>query len=316
MTDLHWTARRLSRWAGLLLAAWLAVGNVPGRAEDELKPATPDFPEELVNFAPYEHNPIFTARGPGHWDERIRERGWILRDTGLWRMWYTGYQPSGTMKLGYATSPDGIRWTRSGDGPIFDEVWTEDMMVVPHQGRLYMFAEGQGDRAQLLTSADGVQWTRQGTLDVRMANGEPIAPGPYGTPTAWYADGRWWLLYERRDEAVWLASSPDLKIWTNVDDQPVLRPGPDKYDQQLIAANQLLSYQGRFYLYYHGKGDTGGNWTTNVATSTDLRHWKKYEHNPLLPVQANKSSGIVVLDGNQLRLYTMHNQVQLHFPRR
>jgi hypothetical protein len=68
-------------------------------------------------------------------------------------------------------------------------------------------------------------------------------------------------------------------------------------------------------VYYHGLGDTNGNWTTNIATSTDLRNWTKYERNPLLPVEANKSSGFVVLDGNKLRVYTMHNQVHLHFPR-
>jgi predicted GH43/DUF377 family glycosyl hydrolase len=230
-------------------------------------------------------------------------------------MWYTGYQADGPMKLGYATSPDGITWTRYGDRPIYDEHWVEDMMVVPHGGKYYMFSEGLQDRAQLMTSADGIRWTREWTLDVRRQNGDPISEGPYGTPTAWYADNRWWLLYERRDDAVWLASSTDLKKWTNLQDEPVLRPGPGKYDNQKVAVNQLLSFHGRYYVYYHGRGETDGNWTTNLATSTDLRNWKKYEHNPLLPVRANKSSGFVILDGNKLRLYTMHNEVHLHFPR-
>jgi sucrose-6-phosphate hydrolase SacC (GH32 family) len=179
-----------------------------------------------------------------------------------------------------------------------------------------MFAEGEKDRAQLLTSSDGIHWTWVGFLDVRRTDGTPLSEGPYGTPTAWFADERWWLMYERGDKAVWLASSPDLKTWTNVQDDPILSPGPEKYDNKMIAANQILVYHGQYYIYYHGLGDTNGNWTTNIATSTDLRHWKKYEQNPLFPVEANKSSGIVVLDGNKLRLYTMHNQVQLHFPRK
>lgn len=306
----HLAVHRLAL-ALLITLVWSQCSRADNRPSDE----DGEFPSVLVRFMPYEGNPVFTGRGAGHWDERIRERGWILREPSQWRMWYTGYQPNGQMKLGYATSPDGITWTRHGDRPIYEEHWVEDVMVVPHEERYYMFAEGLHDRAQLLTSTDGIRWTRHGSLDVRQAGGQPISEGPYGTPTAWFADGRWWLLYERRDDAVWLASSADLKVWTNVQDEPVLQPGPGAYDSRQIAVNQLLSFDGRYYVYYHGLGETPGKWTTNIATSTDLRHWKKYEHNPLFPVDANKSSGIVVLDGNKLRLYTMHNEVHVHFPR-
>jgi hypothetical protein len=54
-------------------------------------------------------------------------------------------------------------------------------------------------------------------------------------------------------------------------------------------------------------------WNTNVARSTDLMHWKKYPHNPI--VEDNKSSGIVVPYGSKFRLYTMHDQVDVYFPR-
>jgi len=37
-----------------------------------------------------------------------------------------------------------------------------------------------------------------------------------------------------------------------------------------------------------------------------LIHWEKYAGNPLLPTVDNKSSGIVVPDGDKFRLYTMH----------
>ena len=44
--------------------------------------------------------------------------------------------------------------------------------------------------------------------------------------------------------------------------------------------------------------------------------WEKYSGNPLQPVAENKSSGIVVHDGEQWRLYTMHPAVYLHVPPR
>lgn len=287
------------------------------RAEDASRNHPGDaFPPELVDFVPHERNPVFISRGTGHWDARIRERGWILREGGLYRMWYTGYQPRGVMKLGYATSPDGLQWTRYESNPIYDDHWIEDMMVVKHGDTYYMFAEGLRDRAQLLSSPDGIRWTRHGKLDIRQPDGRPIPDVAFGTPTAWFSEGTWYLLYERNgDEAIWLATSPDLKIWTNVQDDPVMRPGPGYYDKKYVAVNQMIEYQGRYYIYYHGLGETNGNWTTSIATSTDLIRWAKYPQNPLVPVESNKSSGILIHDGERFRLYTMHDQVRVHFPR-
>ncbi|HEX6985126.1 MAG TPA: glycosylase, partial [Planctomycetaceae bacterium] len=259
------------------------------------------------------------AAGPGHWDAAIRERGWILRDGDRWRLWYTGYDGTraGAKKLGLAVSNDGLRWERHPENPVHDAGWVEDVMIVPHDGRLYMFAEGEGDRAQLLVSADGVRWERAGPLDVRQANGEPIPPGPYGTPTALREGGVWHLFYERGDRAVWLATSTDLKVWTNVSDEPVLRPGPDAYDASRIALNQIVRHGGRYYALYHGTDDRDSPalWTSNLAVSDDLRTWTKHPGNPLFPKQANRSSNMLVptADG-RFRLYTMHGRVEAFLP--
>lgn len=279
------------------------------------------FPDVLTHFEPIPANPVFTAEGDGHWDVKIRERGWILRDGDLWRMWYTGYDGTrpGLKMLGYATSRDGFEWKRDPGNPVYKEHWVEDVCVVAHQGTFYMFAEGELDRAQLLTSKDGVAWTRIGRLDVRLASGEPIPDGPYGTPTAWFADGVWNLFYERGDRGVWLARSSDLKVFTNVQDDPVLTPGPDDYDRDLIAMNQVIRWNGRYYCVYHGTKKSADPskpniWATGLATSTDLLHWTKYPGNPLRPVDENKSSGLLIDDGKQFRLYTMHNKVDVHLP--
>ncbi len=174
-----------------------------------------DFPRELVQFAPYRVNPVFTGAGEGNWDVKIRERGWILKDGDSWRLWYTGYDGTreGLRMLGLATSRDGIRWERHATDPLYREHWVEDMQVVKHGDTYYMIAEGQEDRAQLLTSSDGVKWARVGELDVRLKNGEPIPPGAFGTPTALFEDERWFLFYERGDNGVWLATSKDMHVW-------------------------------------------------------------------------------------------------------
>lgn len=277
------------------------------------------FPPELVRFEPLPGNPVFTGAGPGHWDARIRERGWILREDGQYKLWYTGYDGTreGQRQLGYATSPDGLTWTRHPRNPLAREHWVEDVMVVKDGARYLMVAEGRNDQAHLLTSPDGLEWTRLGRVDVRQKNGDPISEGPYGTPTLWREKDLWYLFYERGDRGVWLATSADLKVWRHVQDEPVLQIGPGDYDRDQIALNQILRHQGRYYAYYHGcarSGPRANLWNTCVATSLDLVHWEKFAGNPLQPIVQNKSSGILVHDGKQYRLYTMHPEVQVHVP--
>lgn len=280
--------------------------------------AVEPFPPELVHWTPLVDQPVFTGAGPGHWDVKIRERGCILKVGDQWRMWYTGYDGTreGQKYLGLATSSDGIQWNRSPHNPIYKEHWVEDVCVVQHEGAFYMVAEGLNDQAQLLTSTDGMTWTRIGQLDVRLADGSPIPPGPYGTPTLWIENGTWYLFYERRDLGVWLAKSTDRKVWTNVQDEPVLKPGPQAYDHDLIALNQILRYQDRYFAVIHGAAHEPQPrlWATGLATSTDLIHWEKYGGNPLRPVAENKSSGQLVPVGQGFRLYTLHDRVEVHGP--
>jgi len=107
-----------------------------------------------------------------------------------------------------------------------------------------------------------------------------------------------------------------LKVWTNVQDEPLFVPGPDAYDKRMIALNQVIKFRGEYFGYYHGTGNAPGEkqiWTTCVVRSRDLVHWEKYLGNPI--VANDKSSGFVVFDGQRYRLYTAHNQVDAYIPR-
>src|SRR5436853_4693641 len=140
-----------------------------------------------------------------------------------------------------------------------------------------MVAEGKDDLAHLLSSRDGLEWTRHGLLDIRKTTGDKIAPGPYGTPTLLKDKGLWHLFYERNDLGIWLATSKDLKVWKNVQDDPVIALGPAAYDLYAVAMNQIIKYKGLYYGYYHASAfKDWREWSTDVAVSKDLIHWKKY----------------------------------------
>ena len=264
-----------------------------------------DFPRELVAWKPIAGNPVFQGEAGNAWDKKIRERGFVLFDNGEYHLWYTGYNDakSPLRLLGHATSPDGLAWKRDAANPIVGDHWVEDEFV--------MVAEGEKDVAHQLTSTDGVHWKELGKLDVRLADGKPIPDGPYGTPSLWFEDGVWYLFYERGDRGVWLATSLDRKVWKNVQDAPVLAMGPDAYDSQAVAVNQIIKRDGVYYAFYHASAHRPWkDWTSNIARSKDLIHWEKYPGNPI--ARNNCSSPILVTGPRGDRLFTMHPDVKVY----
>lgn len=275
-----------------------------------------EFLRGLVSWTPAEQNPVFQGSGDNAWDRKIRERGSILIEDGTFHLWYTGYNDdlSPSKFLGHATSPDGLHWIRDPANPVFKGSWTEDVCVLKRDGRFLMFAEGKNDIAHQLTAPDPVHWTDLGTLDVRKVDGSPIPPGPYGTPTVWFENGTYYLYYERGDRGVWLATSTDRKVWTNVRDEPVLGLGPDVYDREAVAMNQVIKRDGVYYAFYHANASRPWkDWTSCIARSSDLIHWEKYPGNPI--VAGNCSSPILVKTPAGDRLYTMHPDVKAFVPK-
>lgn len=298
---------------GVVLLRWDITPTL--RAEPV---ASAPFPPELVDWKLAADAPVFVSGGANSWDAKIRERGWILHEGGAFHLWYTGYDgtSTGLRQLGYATSADGLRWTRWPANPLRTDRWIEDMTVVKQGETYFMFAEGAAENhAELLTSKDRVHWQWEGPLDVRLADGTQPAKRPCGTPTIWIENDVWYLLYEWLDRGVWLAKSRDplSRVWANVVDTPVLSPGPDAFDKDLIAIDQVIHYGNAYFAFYHASG--GGmprTWNTNIARSHDLIHWEKYAGNPI--IAENRSSGIVVGTDSEMRMYTMHDRVEVFRP--
>ena len=172
----------MRRWFARFAVAALVVAVIEGRGPKAL---ADEFPRALVAWSPIAGNPVFAGAGDNAWDRKIRERGYILVEEGTFHLWYTGYNDdrSPSKFLGHATSLDGLRWTRDPANPIFTGSWTEDVCVVKRDGRYVMFAEGKNDIAHQLVSTDREKWSDLGSLDVRLADGTPIPPGPYvGSP--------------------------------------------------------------------------------------------------------------------------------------
>lgn len=72
----------------------------------------------------YGTNPVLGLGPAGSWDSDYVTNGTVLPPIdGVWRFWYSGSGPSGggNQGIGYATSADGINWTKYAGNPVMSK---------------------------------------------------------------------------------------------------------------------------------------------------------------------------------------------------
>jgi predicted GH43/DUF377 family glycosyl hydrolase len=124
-----------------------------------------------ISWVKYLGNPVLTVDGSGTWDSIEVGTPWVLLQDGLYKMWYLGQDSSGQYATGYATSTDGIHWTKYSGNPILSgtaDSWdTKGVLAtsVLFDGvnyRLWYFGKDATgiDRIGYTTSLDGIHWTK------------------------------------------------------------------------------------------------------------------------------------------------------------
>ncbi|GGG76422.1 hypothetical protein [Edaphobacter dinghuensis] len=192
----------------------------------------------------------------------------------------------------------------------FDERSVDDPIVFHANGAFYMLYigfDGIGYQTGLARSTDLLHWERVALVAPRdpsskftkynlalssilrdkqlRSNGEAIKiNGRYlGAWNAYPGAG-----YEEGAAVIGLAWSDDLLHWQLTD--PILYPQDGApWEHGGLYRPDLMLDRGTYYLYYNAKTDplpksVGGGWheQTGVATSTDLKTWKRYPENPIL----------------------------------
>jgi hypothetical protein len=151
------------------------------------------------------HGVVVDADSPGGPGYPLTNRPCLLNENGTYKMWYSGLDEAGIRRILYATSPDGVSWTKHGivfdAGPPggLEVTGVTTPFVVRREGRYLMWYAGlKGSEARmfLATSPDGLSWTRGGLVldlgppgsddDVRLT--EPFIEFSGGVPKQmWYA---------------------------------------------------------------------------------------------------------------------------------
>ena len=58
------------------------------------------------------HNPVLEPGPPGSWDEMQINQASVLFKDNIYHLWYSGVDFFNDNRIGHATSPDGINWTK------------------------------------------------------------------------------------------------------------------------------------------------------------------------------------------------------------
>jgi hypothetical protein len=148
-----------------------------------------------TTWTKYGSNPLFDASQAWELDEEVSPNTVLWDpDAAVFKMWYHAESNAagGERKIGYATSSDGLSWTKYVSNPVlglggsgaFDETSVHDVRVVRVNATDYRMWYMGRDSAGILnvgyaTSADGISWTKYG--------GNPVFD--LGAAAAW-DDGR------------------------------------------------------------------------------------------------------------------------------
>jgi len=163
--------------------------------------------------------------------------------------------------------------------------------------------DGTGYRTGLAVSDDLVHWLKEGLLIDRGPKGSVTE---YNVALTWilrdndlFGEGRLKRVdgrfvgtyhayprpgYESGPAAIGICTSADLKAWELHD--PCLRAEDGaEWERGGLYKSCLLEHDGAYYLFYNAK-NRASPWIeqTGIATSADLRNWRRHEGNPVVPV--------------------------------
>jgi predicted GH43/DUF377 family glycosyl hydrolase len=249
------------------------------------------------------NNPVFKPSTNG-WDNSNVLAAKIMYE-GMYRMWYTA---NGTIdqrtNIGYATSPDGIAWTRYGSQPVLrygpgsweshgvsaPSVWhdvTANLWKMWYAGRDFRGNYSIG----YATSPDGIAWTKYAGNPVVRPSTSGADDTSVVSPHVVYLAGVYHMWYAGRGASnqIFYATSNDGVTWTKHPKNPVLRLGGDfTWDNGEIAAPTVLWTGARFDMWYQGYSRGTLQRYIGHAYSSNGADWTKDVLNPVVGLESNK----------------------------
>ena len=262
--------------------------------------------------------PVLFPGVEGNWDSADVRDPFVVYADEIYYMFYSGKSddPEGGVAIGYATSEDGILWTKSPDNPVFTADGTGfdaagvAAPVVLREGEQWVLYYGSISEGQNLTTAigratttdlsglwerdehpiiaieEGNTWDSFSITPGSVVQTDPIESlyysafsrrGHIGIGLAQTYEGDDWMKYDNPETTGVLYSSSD----------PVLPGVPGAWDE-IVWAPYVQKQGDLWHMVYHGDPFSNRDQMAiglGYATSEDGITWVRYEDNPILTLE-------------------------------
>jgi uncharacterized repeat protein (TIGR01451 family) len=230
-----------------------------------------------------EANPVVTSSQS--WEINGVSGPSVLLDGTTFKMWYTGVDEFGVARIGYATSSDGILWTKYADNPVLDigagGSWEDEDIAKPTVIKFknsyhlwYSGFDGSVSRIGYATSSDGMEWTKDTAnpvLDVGHV-GDWDWLTIYGPDVVKVGDTlRMWYSGETLPPS-WqtgFAESVDGSLWTRMGLS--IPEGTVGCFDEFSADHASVLVEGSDYRIWYGGIDSDDTYTIGHATAQTCR---------------------------------------------
>jgi predicted GH43/DUF377 family glycosyl hydrolase len=234
------------------------------------------FTPPFGNWTRLTPQPVLSPQGDGFESAGTFNPSVVKKD-GEYVMLYRAQDRQGASSLGYATSQDGIHFTRratpvmTGEAPYEKGGGVEDPRLQKIGDTYYLTYTGYNNvdgaaadkkdaQLCLATSTDLLHWQRRGIILPAYQGQWNVNWTKSGAIVPEKINGKYWMYYlgdaKNQGSQMGLASSDDLLHWTDVLDHPVLASRPGTFDSKVVEPGPapILLPEGIF-LIYNGADD-------------------------------------------------------------
>jgi len=212
--------------------------------------------------------PIISPRGNG-WESAGTFNPAVVLRNGTFIMLYRAQDNTGSSRLGYAESTDGIHFTRRPEPVISPEAGyekdggVEDPRLVKFGDTYYLTYTGYNKKdAQLCLaeSKDLIHWERKGVILAAYKGNWNVGWTKSGAIVPEKINGKYWMYFlgtsSDKTDQTGLAYSTDLIHWTEATREPVLPKRAGKFDSRVVEPGPPpIVTQDRIILIYNGADD-------------------------------------------------------------
>lgn len=209
----------------------------------------------------------------------------VIYRNGTYEMWYQAQDSSNKLKIAYATSNDGITWTKSANNPVLIPTagtWDKNNVQAPsvlyntssnRYEMWYTGSDGTFVRTGFATSTNGFTWTKNSSYVLSVGESGAWDAKRVAFARVHIYEDKYHMWYSGLDAAnryqIGYAFSEDGLNWTKQSvNNAVFSYNPDtgNFDSQMVYAADVIAFDSRHYaMFYSGQTINAGPYAIGIA---------------------------------------------------